>query len=181
MGFVRRSEKGRLVMVETPSACRRRRIRGSDDRVLVAIEHLFVKKIAGAVQQARVTNLGGVVNAFLVEPREGGRGSDAVKTVPVVEDAKFHQDLVEGLDQKAANLSNTFGRSPVVLGICALLCVLCGELNRQLIFTTEDTEDTEKARRGFRLAQGLTPLRRRLAKHSRGAGESQTQLAHPRR
>jgi hypothetical protein len=61
------------------------------DGVLVAVEHLRVEKLAGAVREGRVLDRSAGRDRRPVEAREDGGGSDAVKTVAVVEQAKSHR------------------------------------------------------------------------------------------
>src|SRR4030095_9263624 len=88
-------------MVEPPGQLVRRRVLERDDRVFVGIKHAEVKKIARAMEQAAVIDLGVRVNAFFVESSESGRGRNAVEAMSVVKQAKFHDGC-----QKSGNLSN---------------------------------------------------------------------------
>src|SRR5258705_13256613 len=89
--FIRGRKKRRLVMIKPPGQLLCRRILEIDDRVFVAIQQRQVEKVSRAVQQTSVVNFSFAVNTVRVEAREGcGRG-DAVETVAVIKNAKFHK------------------------------------------------------------------------------------------
>src|SRR5215470_17343500 len=90
MGFVGASQESRLMMIEPPRQFWRRRVLEIDNRIFIAVEHVFVEKIAGPVQQTAVVHLSLLIDSFVIKPGEGGRRSDAVKAVTVIKDAKFH-------------------------------------------------------------------------------------------
>ena len=92
MRFVLRREKGRLVMVEPPGQAVGGRILEIHNRVLVSVEHLFVKERAGTMEQPCVFDAGRGANSCEVKAREDGGRGDAVKAVSVIEQAKFHLD-----------------------------------------------------------------------------------------
>src|ERR1043165_4137295 len=82
------------MMVEPPRQTVRGRVFEINDGVLVAVEHLFVKERARAMQEARGFNIRRRGDARFVEARENRRRGHAVKTVAVIKDAKFHESDV---------------------------------------------------------------------------------------
>jgi hypothetical protein len=71
-------------MVEPPVEFLGRRILEVNDGVLVAVEHLFVKERAGAVQERRVINVRAIVDLRAVEAREDRRRRHPVEAVAVI-------------------------------------------------------------------------------------------------
>ena len=83
-------QKRRLMMIEPPRQPLIRTIFEIDDRVLVSIELLTIKRISGTMHRRRVRDLSVRVNRRVIKfGKDRGRG-DAVKAVAVIENAKFH-------------------------------------------------------------------------------------------
>ena len=78
-------------MIEPPGQLFRRCIFEIDDRIFIAIKQLEIEKVARAMQQTSVVDFSFGMNTVFVESREGCRRGDAVKTVAMIKDTKFHK------------------------------------------------------------------------------------------
>src|SRR5882724_2644318 len=91
VSFVIRREKCRLVMIEPPGQLFRRRILKIDDRVFIAVKHIaFEQEVPRPMQQSAIFNARVVMNSFEIKTRERGRRGNAVETMSVIQNAKFH-------------------------------------------------------------------------------------------
>src|SRR5437763_7669424 len=92
VSFILQRQKRRLMMIEPPGQLLRRRILEIDDRVFIAVKHIaFEQEVAWPMQESAIFNTGVVVNSFEIKTRERGRRGNAVKTVSVIQNAKFHK------------------------------------------------------------------------------------------
>ena len=79
-------------MVEPPRQAFVGRIFEIDDRVFVAVELIFVKRVAGAVHRRRIRDFRVRIYLSAVKfCKESGR-RNAVEAVSVIKNAKFHID-----------------------------------------------------------------------------------------
>src|SRR5437762_1471964 len=90
MLLVLRSKKRRFMMIEPPRELIRRRVLEIHDRIFVAVKQIEIKQVSGAMQQPAIIDFRFRVDAFFVKAREGRGRSDAVKTVAVIKQTKFH-------------------------------------------------------------------------------------------
>src|SRR5882672_11315976 len=86
----RRKKRG-LVMIKPPGQLLRCRILEIYDRGFVSIQQREIEKVSRAVQQTSVVNFSFAVNTVGVEARKGRGRGDAVETVAVIKNAKFHK------------------------------------------------------------------------------------------
>ena len=79
------------MMIEPPGQLFRRGVFEIHDRVFVAVKHVSVEeKVVRAMQQPTVTDFSVGMYSLLIKTGESRRRSDAIKTMTVVKDAKFH-------------------------------------------------------------------------------------------
>src|SRR5690606_12372927 len=90
MSLVLRRQKRRLVMIEPPCQTLVRTIFEIHYRILISVELVAIKSVAGAMHRGRVRDLRVPIDGRTVKFCEDRGRRYAVKAVAVIENAKFH-------------------------------------------------------------------------------------------